>query len=119
MELTNENREDLLITALEGGSNYWYLLGCLTMTEMYRKPGESTAERIFRAAMKDEKIPVFDLESPHTKLGVISRERFIEGEKLMQKEQPKHYEDIVSDSWDASTADVWLQYVVMGELVFN
>jgi hypothetical protein len=37
----------------------------------------------------------------------------------MRTQYPAHYGDVLSGSWDAETADVFLQLAVMGELVYG
>jgi hypothetical protein len=111
--------EDLLITALEGGSNYWYYLPDLSMTKKYREEGQATSERIFKAAMSGEIIPVHDAENEEEFLGNISKENFIKAETLMKENSPQHYANAISENSDAETADVWFQYVVLGEITFG
>jgi hypothetical protein len=119
MNLDNQTREDLLVTALEGGSIYWYLLLDLEMYLDYRTLNEPIAIRIFTAIEKGEKIPVFDNENPDEQLGILSMESIKRGEKTMKEKAPEHWENIEDDIWDAETADVWFQFVIMNEIVFG
>lgn len=40
------------------------------------------------------------------------------GLRLMKKDYPRHYADLVEENDDAITGDVWLQLAVFGELVY-
>ena len=41
------------------------------------------------------------------------------GLRLMKKEYPHHYADLVEEDDDAITGDVWLQLAVFGELIYG
>ena len=41
------------------------------------------------------------------------------GLRLMKKEYPHHYADLVEENDDAITGDVWLQLAVFGELIYG
>lgn len=117
--MNNQIRQDLLVTALEGGSNYWYYLPDLSMTEKYQSPELSTSEVIWKAVTKKRVIPVHDAENEEEKLGELSMEQIKIGEELMKKNAPEHWMNANDENWDAETADVWFQFVVMGELIFG
>lgn len=109
--------EDWLVTALEGGSNYWYYLPDLSMLAPETK-GEPLAVRIAESCWDtDVRIPVFDIEgdSGDEPLGFISRENFERGCTLYAEDDRPD----MSEDFDADDADVWFQYVVMGEVVYG
>ena len=116
--LSNERREDMLVGALEGGSNYWYMLGDLSEIKEYAE-GEPTAIRIMKAVIDGKKFSVLDAENPKDILGVFGMESIIKGEWLMTTKHPKHWADIIEENDDADTADVWFQLCVMGKIVFG
>jgi len=116
--MNNKIREDLLVGALEGGSNYWYYLPDLSAIKGIKK-GEPTAIRIFESVKKGAIIPVHDCENEDEKLGELSMESIKKGEALMKEKSPEHWKNAISDNSDAETADVWFQYVVLGELTFG
>lgn len=41
------------------------------------------------------------------------------GLRLMKKEYPSHYADLVEENDDAITGDVWLQLAVFGEVIYG
>lgn len=117
--------EDLLTTALEGGSDYWYYLPDLSMVPKGRAP---LSVRIFRAVMYDDRsVPVTDVNERGTKseserLGFITSKRIRAALREMSSPQSKYRQvaaRIASEDYDASDADVWFQFVVMGKVVYG
>lgn len=109
--LTDQDLDDLLVTALEGGSNYWYQLGC-----SFNAHG-SYDEWRRKVVSGDHSETVFDAEDG-TKLGEISRDGMIKAFNLMSGKRITAY---VADRSvaDADWADVWFQYAVMGKVVYG
>jgi hypothetical protein len=107
---------DMLVGALEGGSNYWYLLGDLSeLPEIDR----STSERIFDYVQDGGEIKVFDIEDETDVLGVISKATMSGATKKMLGNGAEWaVGEILKENDDANTADVWFQFVIMGEIVF-
>lgn len=108
--------ENLLINALEGGSNYWYFLPDISMVK--RNGTEFTlTEDIILSVYRGAKIPVSDTETGNA-LGFLSTEGIIKAVKLMHDHHPRHYADVLKEEDDATTADVFFQLSVMGEIEF-
>lgn len=112
--------KDQIITALEGGSNYWYYLKDLSMLPE-KKEGEALSERICRAVLDEGKlIPVHDIEEPdEVSLGAIHVDTIKRGLQLMAEDYPDQFNDMVEENGDAETADIFFQLVVMGEVTFG
>ena len=119
--------EDLTITALEGGSNYWYFLPDLSMVTKHKDIKEPLSIKIFRAAFdRGESVPVHDKEdggmmgefNEKSNLGYFNRDNIDKAWQLMQDKYPRHFGDLFND-WDSTTADVWFQLAVMGEVVYG
>jgi len=120
IEVEDQKIKDQIITAIEGGSNYWYYLKDLSMLPA-KKEGEALSERICRAVIDDGiSVPVWDVEDPDgVSIGEISVETIMRGLKLMVEDYNDNYQDMIEEYGDAETADVFLQLVVMGEIVFG
>lgn len=120
--ITDERRIDLLVSALEGGSNYWYWLRGRAMNIVgFIAPADKstpTVDRIWKALKLGLALPVHDIETKEL-LGSLSLESILEGEKIMVEKYPSHFADIINENDDASTADVWLQLAVMKEIVYG
>ncbi len=115
--LTRDDIENLLVTALEGGSNYWYYLPNLTDV-----PGDEDQPLSMRivSAIYDHKasIPVHDLEDGNH-LGDLNLVNVHKAETLMETHHPEHAVCIVTEDYDAVTADIWFQLVVMQDVVYG
>lgn len=137
--INNQMIEDLLVTALEGGSNYWYYLPDTRMCEgytsknpIYSKPTPGSI-MIHEAVLDGKEVPVMDYETVELydkkgkelkdpkgdHLGVISKANYERAEELLLDKYPKRLGEILSENWDAETADIWFQLVVMGEVVYG
>jgi len=105
---------DSISTALEGGSNYWYYLPNL---KMLKYPDEdSLAANIFQTAMEGIEIPVEDIETNEL-LGHIIKESIERGIQLYIDNGNRLPTD--DDPLDAEEADIFFQYIVLGEIVYG
>lgn len=120
--------EDLLVTALEGGSNYWYLLGNIDRKEI--KKDEPLVIYIIRQIRdKDISVAIYDIEEydedadkndRNDYLGIIDKKNIIESFSLLAEKYPKIWTTIfIEDNYDANDADIWFQLVVMKEVKFG
>lgn len=118
----DQKREDMLVSALEGGSNYWYWINdeSYEIIEAFNRDNDTPFSIAMWLAIKGGKsIKIHDIENKKELLGEINLTSIRKGEELMLREQPKHFADIISESDDATTADVWFQYCVMGKIVYG
>jgi len=123
-EIASTHIEDIIVTALEGGSNYWYQLGKMP-TDLPSK-GQPLAIRITEYVMKGGVIPIYDYEESDgedegewTKLGDISRKSISNGITKCMQNKGRAIGNIMSGRYDANDADIVFQYIVMGEIVFG
>jgi hypothetical protein len=120
INVSKERIEDMLVGALEGGSNYWYWLPDQDAENIRTADGQCFATKMLNYIWKnDNVINIHDAEDEDEKLGEFSYANIIKGLQLMQKEQPEHFADMLSETDDATTADVWFQFVVLQELVYG
>ena len=117
--------EDVFVTALEGGSNYWYFLPDHSI-EAIRKavpkeedPYLSTA--ILKAILDhDVKVAVNDAENEEEVIGVITRGTMQARLQLLaDSEERWALERHMREEGDAGSADVVFQYLTMGEVVYG
>jgi co-chaperonin GroES (HSP10) len=121
--LSDKEIQDLLVTALEGGSNYWYFLD-RDAAQIYSKYGGAkgttpVVDRIFLAIKAGESIPIRDTEDEEEILGYINTASIKKGTKLFQQEYPQNYVNVKKEEYDVEDADIWFQLVVLGELTFG
>jgi len=124
--LSKQIQFDLLVTALEGGSNYWYFLPDLSKIPDVAQSPETKgfekclAARIWDAVQNGEKITVTDIDGDENEpIGYVGLHELNRADELFLKEFPEAYGDAITENYDADTADIWFQLVVMGEVIFG
>jgi hypothetical protein len=118
--------EDVFVTALEGGSNYWYWLSDESIVKI-RKAVPSDVDPYLSTAITKAildhgvEVGINDAESEDEELGVISRETMYERLKNLSEDEAYQwaFEQEMNEEGDASSSDVWMQYMAMGEVVFG
>ena len=123
-KIEREVLEDIFVTALEGGSNYWYYLSD-EATKLIRNavpksedPYLSTA--ILKAIEKGVDVPINDAEHEDEVIGTISLKTMQERlQKLSRSANSDALMAHIKEEGDADTADVVLQYLAFGEIVFG
>lgn len=130
-EVPFQRISDMLVSAFEGGSNYWIL----DVEKV--KP----TERLFHLDGKPEptEFPLYEhplnpggavrvrvdndqgkpLELNGKKVFELNLESIAKGLQLMQEKHPSHMADFLDENDDADTADVFLQLCLFGEVVFG
>jgi len=122
MKLNDKARENLIITALEGGSNYWYLIdekNTKLISEHKTEEKPCLSEAFFTAIQKGKTIEIFDIENENEKLGEINLESIKKAEEILLKDYQYIFANILKEEDDANDADIWFQLAVMGEVVFG
>lgn len=112
--------EDLLITAVEGGSNYWLELTpeAKEIARKYWKKPMAFSEAIYAAISAGESLEIIDVENGDT-LGHLTIKKCEGTFKLMHDEFGFDYADLLTGQWDALTADLFIQLAVMGEVIYG
>jgi hypothetical protein len=108
---------NMLVGALEGGSNYWY-----SDATIVRLP-----DRLTLAAADGyhplELVPTLKGGQVHiTAEGqacILNLASLEHGLAIMQTKYPHHWANILQEDDDAETADVFLQCVCFGEVVYG
>lgn len=123
INITRENRINMLVGALEGGSNYWYSILQPSSDIVYNTlPNEgetSFAEKMYKAIETGATIEIHDIEDETEKLGEINIASIERGEQIMADKFRNHFADIVDENDDASTADVWFQLCCLGDVIYG
>lgn len=118
---SDELRFDLLVTALEGGSNYWYLIDDVSAIDDkgFSDEEEDFENALWRFIVEGGSLEIHDVENPTEKLGDLNIEGIINGEKVLEQEFNTFFTRIEDDNWDADDADAWFQCAVLGTLEFS
>lgn len=112
IDFPDQTIRDILITALEGGSNYWYDFPDVRKARKIKAP-VSLGEKIIEAVLAGESFKVEDIETGE-KLGELNQAG-------IQRAVQKFLDDerIIDPGMDAGDADAFFQFAVMGELVYG
>ncbi len=122
LELTYETFENIIVTALEGGSNYWYMLGDTKgIPKRNDMPNEAPSQRIAYGLWhnKDSELPIWDLEEEDELLGTLTYDSVREGMQIACDNYLEEINMMIGEDYDAWTADTLFQVLVMGEVTFG
>jgi hypothetical protein len=138
-DIPEQRIRDLLTTALEGGSNYWYTLdtdrtvfveglkyedfqegGKCTDPENYHHPLElipltEGCKLCFLDKEEEAELAEGEEPTPHW----LDRAKLLDGLKIMAQKYPRHFADLVNENDDAITGDVYLQCCLFGSVIYG
>lgn len=117
---------DLLCNALEGGSNYWYMITSQIDPKEWTYYGSFNEDKTKylhlypfnewgTLLINDERADDPELKRPVA----LNLKRIKRGLAIMAKEHPSEYADFITDKDDASTADVFLQCCIFGKVIYG
>ena len=115
IKLTQEDIDDIVCTALEGGINYW----CCEAEVVGDYLGEYASDQISRGG----KLKLYDAESDD--VWELNLDNFLKGFKLWVKEGYDQYDAVQEDGTvdcceiDAACADEIIQFALFDEIVFG
>jgi hypothetical protein len=124
--MDRELLENVFVTALEGGSNYWYFIDSKNQKKIRDAVPKSTDPYFSTAiltAILDHgvEVEVCDAENPEEVIGVISAETM--EERLADLEKSKDYswalQNEIDGEGDGNSSDVVIQFLTMGEVWFS
>ncbi len=125
IELTREVLEDIFVTALEGGSNYWYLIGGKAIKKVREVvPDRSIplSQALF-SAVYDHNVDVdihdIEVDEDEEAVGTISMTTMNERiQKCATDDNSWAILNEINENGDATSSDVIFQYIVLGEVVY-
>lgn len=122
--IEREVLEDIFVTALEGGSNYWYFLSRnalkLIRDAVPRSEDPYLSTAILKAIERGVEVPINDAEDEDEVIGTISLKTMQERlQKLSRSANSDALMAHIKEEGDADTADIVLQYLAFGEIVFG
>lgn len=123
MFLNTQDIENVFITAIEGGSNYWYFLDDDSIKairdKVSHKENPYLAEAFARAVELGAEVPVYDIENNDELLGTMSKDSISKGLKTAIEAQRHEIFAVMKGDYDAGDADVLFQYMLLGEIVYG
>ena len=119
-EIPSQRVADLVITAVEGGCNYWCNGLFLKKHNAKLTDGNWYADpKLYDESFILECLETVDERTGETKSHLIGPGEFSRGFDVMARDFPKAFEDFMSENDDAETADIFMQCVVFGELIYG
>jgi len=132
MKLKPEHKrlQGLLVSALEGGSNYWYrgadcdLAPGIEYSDLQPSGKFADPDDYFHPLQIAPFVPGCSIsflthEDDDTTRHSIDATKLAAALKLMHDKYPHHYANVITDNDDAETGDVLLQLAAFGELVYG
>jgi hypothetical protein len=118
--------ENVCVTALEGGSNYWYYLSEGAVKLIRRAVPKNEDPYLSTAILKavldhNVEVPISDAEDEDEVLGYISKKTLQERIQKLWRDDSSRWaiEREMNGDGDADSSDVVFQYMAMGEVVFG
>ena len=126
-EVSRDVLENIFITALEGGSNYWYYINpenCKKIRDAVSREDEKDFSIAFAKAVldKDISVEIHDIEDMENDepIGVINEESIRVGLQTMIDEGDGWaLFDEIAEQGDAQSSDMCFQYMALGEVVYG
>lgn len=120
-EVTLEQISNLLCSAFEGGSNYWYIIN------EFIKPKElsfrTDKDQVFRhldyPLNEGGALIIGDMEDEDSEPKRLDLQAIQKGLQVMAKKYPKQMMDFLNDNDDAETGDIFLQCCVFGDAIYG
>jgi hypothetical protein len=115
--------EDWIVTAIEGGSNYWYLIQDKaipkSIIEKYEEEKLPFSILFSKAIWIDKAtLIIHDIETEEP-LGQINMKSVKKALETICEHHENVFDALMKQEYDAEDADVFFQYAVMGELTFG
>lgn len=124
--IPREVLEDVFVTALEGGSTYWYFLSEEAVDEIRAAVPKSEDKCLSTSMLKailDHDVDVFinDLQNEDDVIGIISIKTLYNRLSKLSSDDDYSWalNQEVEGNGDAESSDVIFQYLAMGEVVFG
>ena len=121
IKVTNQQIKDQFCSAFEGGSNYW-------INSIDQRPDwdgshdmawNDAAPLRFPFTIKHLDAAESKDDAPHKTTTVHDMAQVARGLALMAEKSPRHFADLMDENGDATTGDVFLQYVLFGYVIFG
>ena len=123
-EMDYDSFENLIVTALEGGSNYWYSLDLNNSIGFIKKYADDQRPMTIRIAdalynNEDSSVVVLDTEDEEETLGTLTYQSVRKTLENFPKDHQWALDNVLNGDCDANDADVVFQVLVMGEVVYG
>jgi hypothetical protein len=116
-----ERISDLLCSAFEGGSNYWYVINEFVEPKAltFRTDKDQVYRHLDYPLNEGGALVVGDMEDEDSEDKRLDLEAIERGLKIMAEKYPRHMMDFINENEDADTGDVFLQCCLFGEAIYG
>ena len=123
-EIRYDQISNLITCALEGGSNYWYMIEEKIEPihwDWFKSPSFETNHYIGDYPLNEGGALTISCDTviKGKSIFILNLTSIEKGLKLMAKNHPQHWNDFISENEDATTGDVFLQLCLFGEIIFG
>lgn len=123
VSINYEMFEGWIVTALEGGSNYWCDIPKESfdskLMEAYKDDNISLSVLLAIFIWKERQtIAIFDAIS-NEEIGKISMKSVKKALEIICENHGEVFDSLLAETYDADDADVFFQYATLGELTFG
>lgn len=115
---------DFLSAAMEGGINYWAAIkefGPPSKPIVLPESQFGSDKRVYRhidyPMSEDGYLVILDTEGEREYR--LNREKLVKGLQTFAEKCPKHFDDMISENYDACTADCYIQCCLLGDVVYG
>jgi len=113
----DQRLQDLLTSAFEGGSNYWYQIDAFNYPEGQTKESLKIEFPHVELPFKGGSLTISSGGDMPVK--TLDRAAIEKGLDVMAQKYPRDYADFLAENDDANTGDAFLQCCLYGELIFG
>lgn len=124
-EIDRQVLEDVFVSALEGGSNYWYFLPDHSIEAIRRAVPKEEDPYLSTAILKaildhDVKVALNDADNEDVVVGVITKSTMNQRLQLLADSEHSWALDAhIKEEGDADSADIVFQYLAMGGVQYG
>ena len=115
LDVTENDTLNIVVTALEGGSNYWLGLDNTTPEWKDKPKGEPLSTWTAKILLDSNEVRLYDIEGTED-VPPLTLPKLLEGIRLNAKHRPS---DANLDDIDGACADCIIQYALFGKVVFG
>ena len=120
-DISLDRISNLLCSAFEGGSNYWYVINEFVKPKAFtfRTDEDEVYRHLDYPLNEGGALIVGDMEDEDSEDKRLDLEAIQKGLKIMAEKYPRHMSDFINDNDDAITGDVFLQCCLFGDVIYG
>jgi len=118
-EIPYERVQDLLCSAFEGGSNYWYEIISYNYPKGETRQSLNIRHQHIQLPFKGGSITIRSSETDDEPNYILDLNAIEKGLQLMATKFPDHFADFIKEQDDATTGDVFLQCCLFKDVIYG